>query len=357
MALTASAQLAGGMKLEQFDPAAGAAEVRACHEIYLAGHPIDDPYGPPMSARYFAGWLTLGWTEDPQEVWLARDSQGGPRGCYLLGLPHRENQHLAMLWPTVHPAHRRTGLGCALVRHAAGRARQSGRTVLSGWARDGSPGSAFAAAIGARPGITQVGRVLRLRDLPAGRLAALRAQAEPAARGYALLSWDGPAPEQLVGGLAAINTSAFADMPRDAGQEAQRWDETRVRLDERRIAAQGLRWYTVAALSLASAELAAFTQLAVDPAEPSWGLQELTAVARPHRGHRLGLLVKVAMLELLARREPQLTQVITGNADANQHMIAINAQLGFEVLDEWPSWELDVPRARAARRQAVSVTS
>ncbi len=171
------------MKLEQFDPAAGAAEVRACHEIYLAGHPIDDPYGPPMSARYFAGWLTLGWTEDPQEVWLARDSQGGPRGCYLLGLPHRENQHLAMLWPTVHPAHRRTGLGCALVRHAAGRARQSGRTVLSGWARDGSPGSAFAAAIGARPGITQVGRVLRLRDLPAGRLAALRAQAEPAAAG------------------------------------------------------------------------------------------------------------------------------------------------------------------------------
>ncbi len=52
----------------------------------------------------------------------------------------------------------------------------------------------------------------------------------------------------------------------------------------------------------------------MDPAEPSWGLQELTAVARPHRGHRLGLLVKVAMLELLARREPQLTQVITGNA-------------------------------------------
>ncbi len=38
-------------------------------------------------------------------------------------------------------------------------------------------------------------------------------------------------------------------------------------------------------------------------------------------------------------------------------MIAINAQLGFEVLDEWPSWELEVPRALTARRQAVSVTS
>jgi GNAT superfamily N-acetyltransferase len=345
------------MKLEQFDPAAGEAEVRACYEIYLAGHPIDDPHGPPMSPRFFAGWLTLGWTEDPQEMWLARDSQGEPRGWYVLSLPQRENQHLAMLSPTVHPDHRRTGLGTALVRHAAGRARRAGRRVLTGSALAGSPGSAFAAAIGARQGITHVGRVLRLGQLPAGRLAALRAGAESAARGYALLSWAGPAPEDLVTGIAAINTSAFADMPRDAGQEALRWDETRVRLDERRIAGQGLRWYTVAARSLATAELAGFTLVAVDPDVPSWGFQEMTAVARPHRGHRLGLLVKVAMLELLAGREPQLTQIITGNADANQHMIAINAELGFEVLDQWPSWELDVQRALAERSQAVSVTS
>jgi len=345
------------MKLEQFDPAAAEAEVRACHEIYLAGRPVDDPDGPPMSARFFAGWLTLGWSEDPQEVWLARDGQGEPRGWYVLRLPHRENPHLALLDLVVHPAHRRAGLGTALLRHAAGRARQSGRTVLNSYSRDGSPGSAFASTIGARHGLTHVGRVLRLTGLPAGRLAGLRAQAEPAARGYALLSWDGPAPEDLVAGLAAINSAAWADMPRDAGEEGQRWDETRVRQDEHRSAAQGLRRYTVAARSLASGELAAFTQLAVDPAEPSWGFQELTAVDRPHRGHRLGLLVKVAMLELLAAREPQLTQVITGNAGANQHMIAINAQLGFEVLDEWPSWELDVDRALTAGRQAVSVTS
>jgi GNAT superfamily N-acetyltransferase len=345
------------MKLEQFDPATGEAEVRACHEIYLAGHPIDDPYGPPMSARPFAGWLTLGWTEDRQEIWLACDGQGEPCGWYQLSLPQRDNQHLARLTPTVHPAHRRHGLGTALARHAAGRARQSGRTVLNGYARDGSPGSAFARRLGARQGLAHVGRVLRLAGLPAGRLAALRGQAEPHAHGYALLSWDGPAPDDLVAGLAAINASAWADMPRNAGEEAQHWDETRVRLDEQRIAAQGLRWYTVAARSLASGELAAFTQLAVDPAVPDWGLQELTAVARAHRGHRLGLLVKAGMLELLAGREAQLSQIVTGNADTNQYMIAINAQLGFEVLDEWPNWELDVHQALAAPSQAVSVTS
>ena len=89
-------------------------------------------------------------------------------------------------------------------------------------------------------------------------------------------------------------------------------------------------------------DLAALTQVCVDPAMPEWGFQELTAVARPHRGHRLGLLVKLAMLDLLAAREPQVTQIDTGNADGNQHMIAINEQLGFRVLSRWPSWELDV---------------
>jgi hypothetical protein len=112
-------------------------------------------------------------------------------------------------------------------------------------------------------------------------------------------------------------------------------------------AVSGLRYYTVAARSLATGELVALSQLGVDPAEPTWGHQELTAVTRPHRGHRLGVLVKVAMLELLAEREPQLIRIITGNADGNLHMIAINDELGFTVLDRWPSWEIEVAQALA----------
>ena len=58
-------------------------------------------------------------------------------------------------------------------------------------------------------------------------------------------------------------------------------------------------------------------------------------MARPHRGHRLGLR-KAAMLDWLASAEPQLEQIETGNADANEHMIAINEELGFTILD--PAW-------------------
>ncbi|MBO0775928.1 MAG: GNAT family N-acetyltransferase [Actinobacteria bacterium] len=333
------------MRLERVDAAADTERVRACHAMYLAGAPADYPAVPPMSERAFAGWLERGWSEDHPQAWLAADGAGEPAGWYLLGLPEWENTHLASISLLVAPARRRAGLGTALVRHAAGQAADSGRRILAADARQGSAAEAFFRAIGATPGIAEVDRVLRLGSIPAGRRAALRAQAEAAARGYLLLSWDGPAPEAHVDALAAL-AEAINDAPRGAGREGQRWDAQRVREDEQRMAGQGLRYYAVAAAGQRG-ELAAVTQLAVDPARPEWGFQELTAVARPHRGHRLGLLVKLAMLDLLAAREPQLTTILTGNADANKHMIAINEQLGFTEADRWLSWDLEVARALA----------
>jgi GNAT superfamily N-acetyltransferase len=336
--------LAGAVDLERFSPDDDGASVRACYEIYLSGLPADDPEGPVMPFRTFAGFLERGWTEDPAETWLARDGAGKPCGWYRLSLPQRENRHIADLTLTVHAASRRAGLGTALLRHAAGRGRDAGRTVMTGMARAGSPGDGFARAAGARSGLTDVRRVLDVAAIPPGHLARLRAAAESAARGYSLLSWAGETPGDWVEAMAEINNAAAADMPRDAGYEPQLWDAERVRLDDERKIAQGLRVYTVVARSQASGELAALTQLAVEPDQPAWGFQELTAVTRPHRGHRLGLLVKVAMLDELAEREPQLTSILTGNTDANEHMIAINDDLGFRVLSEWPEFEVGTAR-------------
>ncbi len=71
-----------------------------------------------------------------------------------------------------------------------------------------------------------------------------------------------------------------------------------------------------------------------------------------HRGHRLGLLVKVVMLEWLTEAEPAIRRILTGNAGANAHMIAINERLGFAVVDTYRSWELDL-RARSPAAPAV----
>jgi GNAT superfamily N-acetyltransferase len=329
------------MRIERFDPEADPARLRACYQAYIASALVDDPLCPPMSQQTFTGWLACGWTEDDPEVWLAGDAPDEADGCYTVTMPRRENLHLAHVHPLVPPARRRAGIGTALLRHAAAQAAQQGRVTLTAETRDGSAGEAFAQALGARRGITETRRLLNLAAVPAGRLARLRAAAEQAGHGYTLLSWEGTAPEEYFGQIAVVN-EALADAPVDAATQEQSWDADRVRAGQRRVELMGMRQYTVAARCADSGDFAGLTKLSIGPETPDWGFQQMTAVTRPHRGHRLGLLVKVAMLGLLAEREPQLRWIIAGNGNTNAHMIAINAELGFQVLDAETSWQLDV---------------
>jgi hypothetical protein len=80
---------------------------------------------------------------------------------------------------------------------------------------------------------------------------------------------------------------------------------------------------------------------------PGWGFQYLTAVLAGHRGHRLGLLVKTANLELVLGHEPGLRSIVTGNAGPNDHMITINDMLGFRVRSVRRSCELDLTEPKS----------
>ena len=331
----------GGVRIERFDPAADHAAARALYEIYLAGAPEDDPGMPPMSARVFGAYLIDGWTAEPHEAWLASapGPAGEPVGGYILELPDRENLDKAAVTVMVPPSRRRAGLGRALLKHAAARALDLGLPALTGFTRDGTPADGFAKSAGATVDLTDIVRTLDVRDVPAGRLADLRASAKAAAEGYVLVYWDGPPPETELGQIARLN-EAMGDAPRGAGEERQHWDAARVRAVGQRMAAQGLHHYSVAVRHEATGELAGLTEFSVDPADPEWGHQELTVVTQANRGHRLGLLIKVAMLEWLAQREPQLTTVITGNAASNRHMVAINDALGYQPFSQWTFWTL-----------------
>jgi len=342
------------MRIEEFDPAADDGEINACYQMYVAGLPADDPDGPPMSERTFTAWMREGWAGERRETALAADPGGGWAGWYLLELPDRENTHMSELTVLVTPARRRHGFGRALLRHAAARAAAHGRSLLSARTRRGAPGSAFASAIGARAGVVQVRRVLELAGIPEGTLAGLRGQAETAAGGYSLLSWTGATPEEHLDEVARVS-AAMADAPRNPGEEEHRADPERIRDYERRGAEIGMRRHAVAARHDRTGELAGLTEIGVEAEDPAWGYQLITAVTREHRGHRLGLLVKLAMLDLLADAEPATRRILTENADSNRYMIDINAALGFEVLDEWQSWELEVgavPQTRPARAEA-----
>jgi GNAT superfamily N-acetyltransferase len=311
----------------------------ACYEIFRASRTADDPEGPPISGRVFRGWLKTGWAGDPRETWSLEDD-GGIGGWYLLELPSRDNLHLGLLDIAVHPDRRRHGLGTALLGHAAVRAVANGRDLLSGLAFTGGAGELFARAAGATGGQTEIHRVTDIDAMPTERLASLRTVTERASTGYSLVGWTGPAPEEYLDQVAALNGAGY-DAPHDPSVEKAVWDAARVRATERRQRLQDVRAHTVAARHDASGELAGLTIIEADQEQPEWAFQALTAVAREHRGHRLGLRLKLAMLERLAREESRVKRIVTSNGETNGHMISINETLGYHVLGKpVRSWEL-----------------
>jgi RimJ/RimL family protein N-acetyltransferase len=305
----------------------------ACYEVHRSAHLADEPHEPPNSAGTFRVMLAQGWQRNPGEVWtVPGETTGTVLGFYRLDLPDLENKDRVFLNPVVHPTVRGRGIGRELVRHAAARAADNGRSIMDGVVLEDSAGDTFAQRIGAALSLEEVRRVQELRKIPPGRVADLRATAARAAAGYSLVTWTGPVPDEYCGAVAEV-INAFNDAPRGAGVEDEIWDADRIRERTGSLVRGGhLRGYTVAALHDASGEMAAITEMMVDPEHPEWAYQQLTAVTRPHRGHRLGLLVKTAMLEWLAGAEPGVQRIATGNAAANEHMIAVNETLGYEVV-------------------------
>jgi GNAT superfamily N-acetyltransferase len=334
------------LAIRRVDPA-DAATVRAMLDVERSALAADDPSSPLWSPRVFQARLALGPPyRDPSEAWcLPDDASGGLAGWYYLKLPDLENRNWGGLELMVDPAARRRGLGTMLLRHAAGRAREQGRTELYGDVAQGTAGEEFGRQAGARYGLADIRRVLDLDVIPADRAVECRERAAKAAAGYSLVSWQGRTPDELIAGVARMFTT-MNDAPNAPELEADLWDEQRIRdRADGWMTAIGSRTYQVAAICDATGEMAALTESRVDADVPDWGCQGSTAVARPHRGHRLGLLVKAALTQWLRDAEPAVRKVVTYNSASNPHMIAINDELGYEISGP-PHLETQISVAR-----------
>jgi hypothetical protein len=70
----------------------------------------------------------------------------------------------------------------------------------------------------------------------------------------------------------------------------------------------------------------------VDEFDPGVAHQEDTTVVGAHRGHRLGVLLKLEMLRWIAQDRPEVRATETWNSVQNHHMLAVNEALGTTVL-------------------------
>jgi hypothetical protein len=89
----------------------------------------------------------------------------------------------------------------------------------------------------------------------------------------------------------------------------------------------------------ASGELAAYSVLQHSASKPWLAQQDDTLVAKPHRGHRLGMLVKVLNLRRMMEAHPSVERILTFNAAENDHMLAINVALGFRPAGYDGEWQ------------------
>jgi GNAT superfamily N-acetyltransferase len=313
-------------------------------EVFAAWHGVYDAAEKHELGAYATAWQP----EEVRALMVDRVSHSWTGGWYgVLGgevvaagwmrTPLLDNLSLAEVMIHVLPTRRRAGLGTAMLARVEDEARRRGRHVLNSlasWPYDagstgeGASGPAFAAARGFDLALTEVQRELRL-PVDDDLLARLAAEAAPAHAGYRLVSWAGPVPDELLQGWAEITSTLTTEAPMgglELEQEAVDTDVVRER--EATVARQGRTKYNTVALDRDGA-VVAYSDLATSVHEPGRAYQWGTLVRPQHRGHRLGVAVKVANLRLLQRERPDIVRLTTYNAEVNAHMIGVNEALGF----------------------------
>jgi GNAT superfamily N-acetyltransferase len=280
----------------------------------------------------------------------AVDASGPTVGLGLCELPQRDNDHGASLDVRVLSEHRRRGIGTAIVTEVERRVAAEGRTVLNGLVElpfalvPAGAATPFARRLGFVA--TQTGHRRHL-TVPLGesRRTSLRQEVERTAVGYRTFAFVSPWPSEYLEDQCALNRRMSTDAPSgDAQHEEEVWDAARVEETDRLLATQGLTKLVSVAEHLASGRLVSFSELVLPRDHPHEAWQWATLVQREHRGHRLGLAVKLANLDLLQSTAPEVRVVITGNAEVNAPMIAVNDMLGFQVVANGTFWQKELTR-------------
>src|SRR6202043_1932281 len=132
---------------------------RACYDVMVAAHKVDEPVEPPISYGPFSLYLREGWEKTPGEVWGAVDDGGTVTGFFRMHLPDLENRDKASGGPVGHPAGRPRRLCREPPRREGARGAANGRSLFDASVSAGTDGDAFAQAVGARLDLEEVRRV------------------------------------------------------------------------------------------------------------------------------------------------------------------------------------------------------
>ena len=270
---------------------------------------------------------------------------GADVGYGTVRLPLRDNLFNATISISVLPSWRNQGIGRAFATQILDFVRSEGRTSAV-WTV-GSPvsgesrGCAFSRALGATNVLSRLRRELDLTTIDETELENLaKTRTDERHRDYEIVTWIDRAPDHLVEGVARLVGRMSTDTPRgDLSWESEVWDASRWREKEADAFHSG-RGRVAAGAVDPTGDLVAFTDIGVWKQEPGVAEQWNTIVDPDHRGHRLGLSVKIANLRNLRSEVPRAHRLETLNANENTRMIAINELLGFQIVERVDEFQM-----------------
>lgn len=294
---------------------------------------LDAPHSPEESGETLRLRLVHGWDgEGTERLLLAHDERGRMAGFAALEMPTRENRGLIWFDLMVDPATRHQGVGSALLDRVVAVSGEVGRGLLMSHAWWGSPGTTFLKRHGFAQASVAAQRRLHPHRLPRPGDDDLLERARAASAGYDTMRVRGALPDdmraQMLGTVESINDAPLDDLELEDDlftvDRLRRYDEAQAALHH--------RMYRLIARSREDGAPAAHTVVAVDGLRPHHAEQHDTSVRRGHRGHRLGLRLKLEMLAWLREEEPQVRMIDTWNQESNAHMIAVNDLIGCSVV-------------------------
>lgn len=246
-----------------------------------------------------------------------------------------DNVRTARLWVWVPPPDRGRGVGSAIEEFLVKECRQLGRCILHSTAkypfggREDHPYRRFAERHRFTLANTQVERRLVL-PVSESLLDSLAAHARMRHGDYQLRTVIGPIPPDLAQGYCGVHNRLALDAPGGELEVEQSRRTPQILADQDdEIVEQGRTRVTTLGLDTAATVVALTCSVVTATGEPHVD-QWATIVLPDHRGHRLGLAIKVAQTGAIQQRFPDKRFVTTTNAETNAHMVAINEVLGFE---------------------------
>lgn len=328
------------MKVREWDPkTAPAAELESLTTTLNEVFAVDLPGDPAWDGGAMRAYLTETMPGERRLCWLA---DAGPADHRVLGHANLLLMgDIGVVEVVVHPAARRHGLGRELVAEVARRAYSAGLSSLGVEAIGGTPAVKFWETLGFQCAYVEKRNILELAGVDWSKMDEL-AVAVPA--GYHLQYHPGGLPKDLLEAYSAAKATRRDNgdaPPSDLDLRPSSYDALRLHESLATLNRRGMKPYLVLAVHEETGAVAALTEVVVPAQHPTRADQYDTIVVSAYRGLGLERAIKARMLCELRAAQPELVEVQTWNALADDPIAGVNAEFGFRPDREWREYEAE----------------